>query len=202
MRIVVIAGNIGAGKSTTIHALREFMENDGVCFVLEPVEEWREKGYLEEFYKTGNAFEFQLQVLYSRIAAYEKALKAYLDTHNQQLPALVVLDRWFAEDREFARINYLRGSMTSNQFGIYETAYAYLLKHYPAPDQSIWLDVKPETCLARLQTRGRAEEVSGITLDYLREIDQARENYSLRIAADPEHSPYDVALRILHVLVP
>lgn len=197
-KTLVVAGNIGAGKSTTLDALQQLLSEWPVCYVPEPVHEWREKGYLEEFYKTGNAFEFQLQVLYSRISAYEKALNTYLQANNNTLPNIIIFDRWFEEDREFALINYRRGSMTQNQYGIYTTAYNYLCKHYPMPDISIWLDVKPELCLQRLQTRGRPEEISGITLEYLQEINKSRENYKHIINVTETVTPLEIALQILN----
>lgn len=201
MQIVVIAGNIGAGKSTTLDALRQMLSNWPACFVPEPVEEWREKGFLEQFYKTGNAFEFQMQVLYSRIAAYEKAFAEYLDEHDQTLPSVVIMDRWVEEDFDFAKINFTRGAMTESQFGIYKMAYNYLLKYYPTPDVSIWLDVTPEDCLQRLQARGRPEEIAGISLEYLQEINKNREEYEHIVLVTPDVQPYEVALRILNIII-
>lgn len=201
MFLAVIAGNIGAGKSTTLNALKQLLSGYSVCYVYEPVEEWRERGYLDEFYKTGNAFEFQLRVLYSRINAYEAALSAFRAAHDGGDPVLVVLDRWFCEDREFARVNLKRGSMSPNQFALYETAYSYLQKHYPTPNVSMWLDVSPETCLQRLNQRGRAEEVSGITMEYLHDLNAAMKDYKHIILAE-KNQPLDIALIIVNLLLP
>lgn len=201
MFLAVIAGNIGAGKSTTLRALKQLLDGYSVCFVFEPVEEWRERGYLEEFYKTGNAFEFQLRVLYSRINAFETALDAFRIANEGKDPSLVVLDRWFCEDREFARVNLNRGAMSAKQFALYETAYSYLQKHYPSPDISIWLDVSPQTCLNRLNERGRSEEVSGITLEYLQDLNMAISGYTHVVPAEKDQ-PLDVSLVIVSLLLP
>jgi deoxyadenosine/deoxycytidine kinase len=195
MYLVVVAGNIGAGKSTTLDALTQLLGHRQVCYVMEPVEEWRTQGFLEEFYKTGNAFEFQLRVLYSRVAAYEQALASFKAAHDGQAPVVVILDRWFFEDREFARVNLLRGAMTEKQFALYETAYSYLMKHYPQPDLSLWLDVAPEQCLQRLQQRGRPEELAGITLEYLQQLHSVRGQYANLITVD-QKTPLEVALCI------
>lgn len=195
MFIAVVAGNIGAGKSTTLQALSELLQAYPVCYVMEPVEEWRAQGFLEEFYKTGNAFEFQLRVLYSRVTAFEHALRDYKAAHAGAAPQVVVLDRWFFEDREFARVNLVRGAMTPKQFALYETAYNYLIKHYPQPDVSLWLDVPPELCFQRLQQRGRPEEVAGITLEYLQQLDLVRAHYSNLITV-ADLTPLEVALCI------
>jgi deoxyadenosine/deoxycytidine kinase len=200
MYIVVVAGNIGAGKSTTLDALSQLLGHHQVCYVMEPVEEWREQGFLEEFYKTGNAFEFQLRVLYSRVAAYERALAAFKAAHNNEDPVVVVLDRWFFEDREFARVNLLRGAMTEKQFALYETAYSYLIQHYPQPKLSLWLDVSPEQCLARLQQRGRPEELAGITLEYLQQLNSVRDQYTNLIPVENQ-TPLEVALCITKYLI-
>ena len=195
MFVVVIAGNIGAGKSTTMQALQQLLADYRVCFVMEPVNEWRAQGFLEEFYKTGNAFEFQLRVLYSRVTAYERALEEYALAHAGEQPEVVLLDRWFFEDREFARVNLARGAMTEKQFALYETAYAYLNKHYPVPDFSVWLDVAPEVCFDRLKQRGRPEEVAGITLEYLQQLDAVRSQYGTCLDV-ANQTPLDVALHI------
>lgn len=201
MLLVVIAGNIGSGKSTTVKALQELLANeDDACFVQEPVAEWRKEGYLEEFYKTGNAFEFQLQVLYSRLGAFEASLQDYKSTHDGREPKLVFLDRWFYEDSMFAAVNFERKTMTANQFRLYNVAYAYLQKHYPMPNVSVWLDVSPAHCMERLKQRGRTEEVEGITMDYLTQLDTARANYK-NIIPVQNSTPLEVALSIMSIVL-
>jgi deoxyadenosine/deoxycytidine kinase len=201
MFVVVIAGNIGAGKSTTLQALSDLLKDYNVCFVYEPVQEWRDKGYLEEFYKTGNAFEFQLRVLYSRIDAFENALAFHKATHDGLDPTVVIMDRWFFEDREFARVNLERGAMSASQFALYETAYDYLQKHYPAPNISIWLHVSPEACFERLKQRGRSEEVAGITLEYLQQLNMAQRYYN-NILSGETLTPLEVALAVTKYILP
>jgi deoxyadenosine/deoxycytidine kinase len=202
MLLVVIAGNIGSGKSTTVKALQDLLVNeDSACFVQEPVAEWRKEGHLEEFYKTGNAFEFQLQVLYSRLGAFETALQQYKVTHENREPKLVFLDRWFYEDSMFAAVNFERKSMTANQFRLYNLAYTYLQKHYPMPNVSVWLDVSPEHCMERLKHRGRVEEVQGITMEYLTQLNDACKNYS-NIISVQSSTPLEVALSIMSIVLP
>lgn len=72
IRVVVVAGRIGCGKST----LLECLEREGYSILLEPVEEWRKKGWLEKFYEnpTAKAFSFQLGVYNTAITNVQQKL--------------------------------------------------------------------------------------------------------------------------------
>lgn len=72
IRIVVVAGRIGCGKST----LLECLEREGYSVLPEPVEQWREKGWLEKFYENpkAKAFSFQLGVYNTAITNVQQKL--------------------------------------------------------------------------------------------------------------------------------
>lgn len=155
MLLVVLAGLVGAGKSTVGQALAQLLH---APFVGEPVEEWLQSQALKEFYDTGNALPFQLMVLDTRIAAFRRIVGAN---------SIVVCDRWLEEDYDIAHANYQLGKMTTAQFALYNEEFER--KQNTFTDHTvlrIWLDVSPEACLQRIQQRGRVEEQT-ITLAYL-----------------------------------
>ena len=52
--VIVIDGEIGAGKTTLIKILKEEFENKynlNVCSIFEPVDKWRDIGALQMFYE-------------------------------------------------------------------------------------------------------------------------------------------------------
>jgi deoxyadenosine/deoxycytidine kinase len=156
MLLVVIAGLVGAGKSTVGQALADLLQ---APFVSEPVEEWLQSQALQDFYATGNALPFQLMVLDTRIAAFQQAVMP--DT------LIVVCDRWLEEDYDIAFANFHLGKMTPEQFELYNTEFnrkKQAFVHHTV--LRIWLDVSPAACLQRIHQRGRVEEQT-ITLSYL-----------------------------------
>ena len=65
--VVTLEGNIGAGKSTVLTTLRHRLSScSHVAVIMEPADEWLEKGYLQRMYAgTVNRLSFQLMVLTS-----------------------------------------------------------------------------------------------------------------------------------------
>ncbi len=94
---VVLAGNIGAGKSTLVGMICERL---GWEPYYEPV---AENPYLDDFYKDMRAWAFHSQVFFLTWRA--QAHRALMD-----VPRAVVQDRSFYEDAEvFARALHLQG---------------------------------------------------------------------------------------------
>jgi deoxyadenosine/deoxycytidine kinase len=162
MILIVIAGNIGAGKSTLCEALAKA---HNLFYLPEPVQAWIHSNALADFYKTGNAFAFQTLVLQSRAEAFDNVVQ-------QQTPNIIVADRWLEEDFDIATANYHLGKMTIAEYEKYQDTFKELQNKYKdIKIYRIWLDVQPETCLQRIHQRGRPEEQT-ITLEYLQCLQQ------------------------------
>ena len=78
--LVVIHGNIGAGKSTTLRFLKRkyqrYIDTGEVAIIPEPVEDWIAAGLLQAFYD--NALSppvFQLAALATRVGLWSKILR-------------------------------------------------------------------------------------------------------------------------------
>jgi deoxyadenosine/deoxycytidine kinase len=163
-RHLVVAGSIGAGKSTLVRLLSESL---GFRPYYEPV---AENPYLEDFYADMAAWSFQSQVFFLsyRLRAQRELLGD---------PRSVVQDRSLYEDAEvFARNLYLQGVMSARDWetyrGLYETASALL----PAPDLVIYIRASVPTLKSRIAMRGRGFEAS-ITDEYLSGLDGLYESW-------------------------
>ena len=88
-RVIAFEGNIGVGKSTVINRLQKLFEDHPRVVVLpEPVEEWRERGFLQDMYNGAiSKGEFQHMVLQSLTG---QLLAAMMRTPT---PALIIMER-------------------------------------------------------------------------------------------------------------
>ena len=105
---VVLAGNIGAGKSTLVSMMCERL---GWEPYYEPV---TENPYLDDFYKDMRAWAFHSQVFFLTWRA--QAHRALMD-----IPRAVVQDRSFYEDAEvFARALHVQGAISDRDWETYQ----------------------------------------------------------------------------------
>jgi deoxyadenosine/deoxycytidine kinase len=153
-KYLVLAGNIGAGKSTLVGLLAERL---GYRPYFEPV---AENPYLEDFYADMPrwAFHSQLYFLTHRIRSHQALASD---------PWSVVQDRSIYEDAEvFARNLHEQGTMTDRDWETYRALYRSLIDLLPPPDLVVYLRCSVPTLRARIAQRGRGFE-AGIPDDYL-----------------------------------
>jgi len=163
-KYLVLAGNIGAGKSTLVGLLAERL---GFRPYFEPV---AENPYLEDFYADMGrwAFNSQLYFLNHRLRSH-RAL-----SHD---PWSVVQDRSVYEDAEvFARNLHEQGTMSDRDWETYEGLYRTLIGLLPPPDLVVYLRCSVPTLKARIAKRGRDFEAS-IPDDYLAGLNSLYENW-------------------------
>ncbi len=126
-RYVVVAGNIGAGKSTLVSLLAEHL---GFIAYLEPV---LENPFLKDFYANMSRWAFHSQLFF---------LSHRADMHRKlsEDPHSVVQDRSIYEDAEiFARNLYIQGIMAEREWCIYKALYATLAEILPHPSLVIYI---------------------------------------------------------------
>lgn len=169
----IIEGNIGAGKSTFLRIMGNYLAAQ--C-VFEPHQEWQNVGgenLLDHFYKDTRrwAYTFQSYAFITRVRAQER--DKVLPGHPIQLS-----ERSVYSDRYcFAKNCYEMGLMSSLEWKLYQEWFAWLVEGYTQkPAGFIYLRTKPEVCYQRLIQRNRSEEVA-ITLDYLRLLHDKHENW-------------------------
>jgi len=142
-KYVVLAGNIGAGKSTLVGLLADKL---GFKPYYEPV---AENPYLEDFYGDMERWAFHSQVFF--LTHRVKSHRSLMDD-----PWSVVQDRSLYEDANvFARNLYERGSISSRDWSTYSELYRTMTSILPAPDLVVYLKTSVPTLKKRIARRGR-----------------------------------------------
>jgi deoxyadenosine/deoxycytidine kinase len=158
-RFVLVAGNIGAGKTSLTERLAARM---GWRAAYESV---ADNPYLADFYADMRTWSFHLQVFFlGHRAAQHKALA---EDHPS-----AIIDRSIYEDAYiFARALYEMGNMTERDYLSYRRLFDVVVGELPPPDLLIYLRAPVPTLMERIGKRGRAIE-SSISADYLSLLDR------------------------------
>ncbi len=163
-KFIVVAGNIGVGKSTLVTLLgkslgwQPFYEPEG------------ENPYLADFYANMRQWAFQSQVFF---------LARRLQTHRQVLdyPASAIQDRSVYEDAEiFAANLYQQGLMAERDYRCYADLYRGLTAFLPPPDLVVYLRASVATLVNRIAQRRRGYE-SEISSGYLEQLNGLYETW-------------------------
>ncbi len=163
-KYLVLAGNIGAGKSTLVGLLADRL---GFRPYYEPV---AENPYLEDFYADMERWAFQSQAFF--LTHRVKSHRALMDD-----PLSVVQDRSMYEDAEvFARNLFERGSMSARDWGTYSELYRTLTSLLPPPDLVVYLRASVPTLRKRIARRGRDFE-TGLPDEYLSGLNRLYEEW-------------------------
>ncbi|MBG0784965.1 MAG: deoxynucleoside kinase [Anaerolineaceae bacterium] len=154
-RLILLAGNIGAGKTSLTERIGEKL---GWATAYESV---ADNPYLPDFYKSMQDWAFHLQIFY-----LGHRTEQYL--HFMDLPESAILDRSLYEDAHiFARALHHMGNMTDRDYQAYIRLYNLVVKSLPKPDLLIYLDAPVPVLMERIRRRARNIE-TGISEDYLR----------------------------------
>jgi deoxyadenosine/deoxycytidine kinase len=156
---IVVAGNIGAGKSTLVELLSGRL---GWKPYYEPVSE---NPYLEDFYDDMGrwAYKSQLYFLSDRLGMH-KSLQDYGGS--------VVQDRSVYEDAHiFAKNLHRQGHIEERDFQTYWRLYEVLVDLLELPDVIVYLKASLPTLKSRIAKRGRDFEAS-IPDDYLVDLNR------------------------------
>lgn len=162
-RIVIVEGNIGAGKSTFLRLLKDHLH---AHLIYEPLEQWQNvqgENALEHFYTNPHrwAYTFQTYAFVTRVVALQEQSK-------QVTEPIIVLERSIYSDRYcFAKNAFELGFMNSLEWKLYQEWFSWLEAIYTQkPDAFIYLRTSPEVCYGRMTKRKRSEETT-VGLDYL-----------------------------------
>ena len=153
-RLILVAGNIGAGKTSLTERLGERM---GWRTAYESV---ADNPYLPDFYADMQAWSFHLQVFFLGHRA-EQHLELAAD------PRPAIIDRSIYEDAFiFARALQIMGNLSERDYATYRQLFDLVVKKLPPPSLLIHLKAPVEVLMKRIHRRGRAIE-SSISADYL-----------------------------------
>jgi deoxyadenosine/deoxycytidine kinase len=157
-RLVVVAGNIGAGKTSLTERIGARL---GWRTDFESV---ADNPYLPDFYADMRAWSFHLQIYFLGHRADQ-----YLEAARDALSA--ILDRSIYEDAYiFARALHHMGNLAERDFLAYRKLFDLVVGSLPPPNLLVYLKCPPEVLMARIRRRARNME-TGISLDYLSLLD-------------------------------
>ena len=153
-RLVVVAGNIGAGKTSLTERIGARL---GWQTAFESV---ADNPYLPDFYADMRSWSFHLQVFFLGHRA-----RQYLEL--AQGPQSAIFDRSIYEDAFiFARALHQMGNLNERDYLSYRRVFDLVTRSLPAPDLLIYLKAPPSLLLKRIRSRGREIE-NGISGEYL-----------------------------------
>lgn len=163
-----IAGLIGAGKTTLAKALGAHLD---LPVYFEPV---ADNEYLEDFYRDTARYSFatQIYLLNRRFQQHQEIIWRGVGA---------VQDRTIYEDAVFAKTLVDQGLMEERDYRTYLELFRHMSNFMCRPHLIVYLDLGPETSLARIKERERSVE-SGITIEYLRALHAEYERFIEDIA--------------------
>lgn len=152
--LVLVAGNIGAGKTSLAERLGTRL---GWEIAYESVDD---NPYLSDFYRDMQGWSFHLQIFFLGHRAEQHQILAAKD-HS------AVVDRSIYEDAHiFARALHELGNMTERDYVAYQRLYQLIVDNLPRPDLLIYIKTSVPTLRSHILHRGRVIE-AGIADDYL-----------------------------------
>ena len=170
--LIVLAGNIGSGKTSLTQLLSERF---GWQASYESVEN---NPYLADFYADMRSWAFHLQMYFLGNRAQE--VETLLDSDRS-----AIMDRSIYEDAHiFVRALHEMNNLSDRDYQAYFKLYEMVLRQLPKPSLLIRLDAPVETLVDRIQQRARSIEDT-INPDYLRLLDGYYQQWALTYAESP-----------------
>ena len=153
-RLILVAGNIGSGKTSLTERIGERL---GWHTAYESVVD---NPYLPDFYTSMKDWAFHLQVYFLGHRAQQ-----HLDMFKD--PRSAIIDRSIYEDAHiFARALYTMGNINERDYITYRKVFDLVTANLPQPSLLVYLKCPVHTLIERILARGREIE-SSISPDYL-----------------------------------
>jgi deoxyadenosine/deoxycytidine kinase len=156
--LVLVAGNIGAGKTSLTERIGTRLS------WWTGYESVADNPYLPDFYGDMRAWSFHLQIFFLGHRA-EQYLEAARDARS------AILDRSIYEDAHiFARALHHMGNLGERDYLAYRRLFELVVSSLPRPDLLIYLKAPVNVLMDRIRRRARNME-TGITTEYLTLLD-------------------------------
>ncbi len=162
--IILLAGNIGAGKTSLTERLGARLKWQTAF------ESVADNPYLPDFYADMRSWSFHLQIFFLGHRAQQ-----YLEL--AQSPQSAILDRSIYEDAFiFSRALHHMGNLPERDYLAYRRVFDLVIGNLPPPDLLIYLKAPVPVLFERIRRRARSIE-SGISLEYLELLDSFYEDW-------------------------
>lgn len=168
---LVVEGNIGAGKSTFLKIMRDYLDLE---VVFEPHEQWQSVGsghnLLDMFYKDTKrwAYTFQTYAFITRILNQEQRVE-------MSSAQSFLFERSIYSDRYcFAKNCFEMGTMEPIEWDLYCSWFEWLDRSQI--DGFVYLQTDPTICYERMLKRSRAEEAV-VPLEYIERLHNKHEDW-------------------------
>lgn len=163
-QIYVFDGVIGAGKTTLLKLLTKHMNNNGrkTLAIYEPVDEWRQVGALDEFYKDipAKCLEFQTFTFITRIKRIMTQILDNPDFDYYLLERSVWTDRYIFVELLKDVMGPIRMEMYNQWWDMWSSLMPML------PQKWVLLNTSLEESIKRICIRDRFEEKNSISIEY------------------------------------
>jgi deoxyadenosine/deoxycytidine kinase len=185
MKVIVLTGNIGCGKTSTINSILCQFEYDtsiSAVGLLEDVDDW--KWLLAKFYNNKSEYVYLLQtVIFTHFIRVSEKIEKLRDSAFP--PDFVIVER-SPLDAKHIFIENIRHLMTEDEYSALQVTAEKVINMYPWNEASYYmLDVPVEVCHERTNRRKRPGE-DKIDLEYLRNLHQLYSSFpSQSIPVDP-----------------
>ena len=163
-RLIIVAGNIGVGKTSLAERISERMDWRGAF------ESVADNPYLADFYKDMREWSFHLQIFFLGHRAFQ-----YLEMAKENQS--VIFDRTIYEDAYiFARALRHMGNVDERDYLSYRRVFDLVTSQLPPPDLLIYLKAPVAVLMQRIHSRARSIE-TGITTEYLSLLESFYEDW-------------------------
>ncbi|MCE5180644.1 MAG: deoxynucleoside kinase [Betaproteobacteria bacterium] len=168
-RYVVVAGPIGAGKTSLARLLAERFQAE---LMLENADA---NPFLARFYQDAARYALSTQLFF----LFQRASQVQDLKQMELFGRATVADFMLDKDQLFAQLN-----LSDEEYRLYQQIYSHLKTQTPTPDLMIYLQVAPEVLADRVRGRG-VEYEAPVTLDYLTRVADSYSRYFYHYDASP-----------------
>jgi deoxyadenosine/deoxycytidine kinase len=163
VKIISFEGGIGAGKSTILSQVKEYINKNkinNVFIIKEPVDLWERTGILSKFYSDQNKYSgfFQLFVLQTLVDVLRNQINECLrkKKHNT---IYIITERSIESTKwVFAQMLYDDKIITEEEMKCYIYVHGMLENKKYSPRAIIYLNTPPDVCRQRIMNRNRNGE--------------------------------------------
>lgn len=173
----IVEGNIGAGKSTFLKLMQQYLPQ--VNTVLEPVASWDSPEHgsslLQNFIQDSYRWSYTMETFTMMCRVREHV---YHQKRNE--PLLLAERSVYSGHYVFSLNGYCQGFMTPQEWQMYLHYFNYLIPTMcRAPRGFVYLRTDPDVAYARIQKRARSSEAM-ITAEYLCQIHACHEDFLIK----------------------